>query len=630
MMEMLCEKFSKDVVRKHLQPPATWAPFPRACERPAWEALLAVDLNRQRAASLIGAAEALVNQPWPDLPAVRYADYARDGNRSRFQTPYFARRQNLAVLVMAECFEHRGRFTDEILNGLYHILEETTWCLPAHALRHPGDLFPREDLETVDLFACETAAVLADTLYLLEGEISSLTTTLPRRLRMAIEARVIRPAEQDPLRHWWSDGRNNWTPWCCSNILGAALVVLDDQDRLASLIADTLNPSIDRFISKYPDDGCCDEGPVYWTVSPGALLVYLEHLHGRTNGAVSIYDEPKLRRMGEYAANAHLAGHWALNFADANAKMTVHRGVTYRFGDRIGSEPMKALVRHGMRNWEPAGTVTPLLQPHCNGGDLQVMLREIFWIPADEPAGLMTKSRTVWYPQTEVLVARESEEAGRGFILGAKGGHNAEQHNHNDIGQFVLLRNGKPFLVDAGVDIYTRLTFSDQRYTLWYMRSSGHAVPCVNGVEQAAGASFRATGVSFTDRPGERVLSLELRSAYPGDAPFTSARRTFRCTEGCVELTDAIVAAGKILFEVPLLTPATVTADGPHAVILDNGGERVRLSWSAGAAAAALRTETIPLEGNLSATWGPTLTRLTLTWELPAGGGNCGMVCVAV
>jgi len=37
------------------------------------------------------------------------------------------------------------------------------------------------------------------------------------------------------------------------------------------------------------------------------------------------------------------------------------------------------------------------------------------------------------------------------FILPAKGGHNAESHNHNDVGPllFYTLQGGKPALIDV-------------------------------------------------------------------------------------------------------------------------------------------------------------------------------------
>ena len=88
---MLCERFEKTTIRKHLLPPAAWAPFPRTRDRAAWNALLTADLNRQRAAYMVGAAEILLNQPWPDLSAVRYADFVRDGNLRNIWEPSLTR-----------------------------------------------------------------------------------------------------------------------------------------------------------------------------------------------------------------------------------------------------------------------------------------------------------------------------------------------------------------------------------------------------------------------------------------------------------------------------------------------------------------------------------------------------------
>ncbi|GFJ94351.1 hypothetical protein Prum_079930 [Phytohabitans rumicis] len=90
-----------------------------------------------------------------------------------------------------------------------------------------------------------------------------------------------------------------------------------------------------------------------------------------------------------------------------------------------------------------------------------------------------------WLPDTEVLVVRERPGRADGLFLAAKGGHNAENHNHNDVGTFIVALDGRPVLVDAGVGRYTRQTFSDRRYEIWTMRSTHHNVPEMNGREQA-------------------------------------------------------------------------------------------------------------------------------------------------
>ena len=49
-----------------------------------------------------------------------------------------------------------------------------------------------------------------------------------------------------------------------------------------------------------------------------------------------------------------------------------------------------------------------------------------------------------------------------GFFFGAKGGFNAESHNHNDVGSCVMYFDGKPCLIDLGREEYTAKTFSSK------------------------------------------------------------------------------------------------------------------------------------------------------------------------
>lgn len=46
---------------------------------------------------------------------------------------------------------------------------------------------------------------------------------------------------------------------------------------------------------------------------------------------------------------------------------------------------------------------------------------------------------------------------------------NLERHNHNDIGQFIVYADGKPVIIDVGVETYTAKTFSERRYEIWTM-----------------------------------------------------------------------------------------------------------------------------------------------------------------
>ena len=114
-----------------------------------------------------------------------------------------------------------------------------------------------------------------------------------------------------------------------------------------------------------------------------------------------------------------------------------------------------------------------------------------------------------------------------GVTLAVKGGSNGESHNHNDVGSFILFRDGKPLIVDAGNMTYTAKTFSGERYTLWNVRSLYHNVPVICGREQLPGAEYRAERVQ--ELPGG--LSLGLEKAYGSEANLCTYDR-------CCELGD--------------------------------------------------------------------------------------------
>ncbi len=123
-----------------------------------------------------------------------------------------------------------------------------------------------------------------------------------------------------------------------------------------------------------------------------------------------------------------------------------------------------------------------------------------------------------WLPDIQVVIARDMANDTTGFFVAAKGGHNDESHNHNDLGNYVVFYNGAPVLIDVGSGTYTSKTFSSRRYEIWYNRSDYHNVPTINGITQAPGREFEALEV-FSKNSGSGVhFGLDLRKAYPSDA----------------------------------------------------------------------------------------------------------------
>ena len=97
-------------------------------------------LNPDRMGITVKEAEALLETPMEVLPISRFRDFVIDGNRSRFENLYFARRNRLVTLAFAEMYEKKGRFTEALVDTVWAILEESTWLLPAHNKHNPDQV----------------------------------------------------------------------------------------------------------------------------------------------------------------------------------------------------------------------------------------------------------------------------------------------------------------------------------------------------------------------------------------------------------------------------------------------------------------------------------------------------------
>ena len=139
-----------------------------------------------------------------------------------------------------------------------------------------------------------------------------------------------------------------------------------------------------------------------------------------------------------------------------------------------------------------------------------------------------------------MAAARRRAGTTEGFYFATLGGHNAESHNHNDVGNYVVYLNGNPMLVDVGVETYTAKTFSSKRYEIWTMQSAFHNLPTINGVMQAAGRQFEARDTSFQSDNTSAEFRADLAAAYPKEAGVNKWLRSVQLnrTANNIAVTD--------------------------------------------------------------------------------------------
>jgi hypothetical protein len=129
----------------------------------------------------------------------------------------------------------------------------------------------------------------------------------------------------------------------------------------------------------------------------------------------------------------------------------------------------------------------------------------------------------------------------------------------------VVYYDGLPLLIDVGRGTYTRKTFSDKRYDIWYNCSDYHNVPTINDKEQLPGSSFKANAVKFTEDKSFAALSLDISAAYPKDAGVKSWQRSIRLNRTKnVTITDVteLAKAEKITQHLMTCYPAEAGKNG--------------------------------------------------------------------
>lgn len=500
-----------------LQVSEDFQPFPAYNNRAEWNAV-----SPEVKENIVQEGAQYINYDWPTLTAGQFLEYSINGNRSNYQVAFFKRRQVLSSLVLAECAEYSGRFIKDIINGVWAICEESYWGLPAHLYLQKDSIgLPEITEPTVDLFAAETGNLLAWTHYFLKEKFDSVSPLINRRIINEVSRRVLRPnLERDDF--WWMGfGEripNNWNPWINSNWLGCVFILEKNKEKKKAAL-EKIARSLDVFLNNYPADGGCDEGPGYWSFAGGSLLGCLELLRAASNKTVDVYKNILIQNMGDYLNKARIEDDFYINFADAPAKLRINPFITFLYGMRTGNHSLMQLGASAAREQGVSGGKIR--------GDIFRKLQTIFHFSELKNAEVKkTYLDDFFLPDLQVFGARSGLNTSKGFFVAGKGGHNDESHNHNDIGNAIVYYDGKPVLIDVGVEAYTSKTFSDKRYDIWTMQSAYHNVPFINGYMQHAGREYAAKKVHFEKKKNTVSFSLDLQSAYPGDADIKYWRRS--------------------------------------------------------------------------------------------------------
>jgi hypothetical protein len=619
--DLLSATFTRDLLSKSLVSVAAWHPYPKADEREAWQAI-----PQDVAGALIHRAELALGTPWESFPATVFLEYKKNGNRSHFERYFFARRMRLGDLVLGECVEGKGRFIDEIVNGVWLTCEETFWGLPAHLLLQkatPGSGLPDAAEPVVDLFAAETGATLSWIHYLLGAQLDKANAQVTRRIQMEAKRRILDPAlERDDFFWMFNEfeGKphhlSNWTPWIDSNWLATTLLLEQDPARRTNAVL-KICKSVDQYLEEYSIDGCCEEGPGYWHASPASYFDCCTLLTSATGGVANVLTNPFIRKIAHYIADVHIAGPYFVNYGDASPKGQECGELLYRIGSAVGDKTLEGFGAFNTSIDAVRGGLFLEGQGRLSRALPQVLAAAK--VRSVEKADALV--RDSWYPVLGLMTAREKEGASEGFFMALQAAPNQRPHAHSDSGSFIVFHDGNPVFIDVGPEAYTA-----PRYK-WSTQSAFHNLPTVGGVMQnGKDKQKRATNLKYFSNDARASVSLNLATAYPAEAGITRWDReiTLDRKSNRIRLSEDFQLQRKVPVVLSFMTSRMPSQGEKGKVVLsaaDKSVKDVTLTYDASLVVATI--EKIDLKDDwLRTAWGETLYRVLLTSAEPTDRGK--------
>jgi len=548
-------------------------------DRAAWKRLA----STKAYATVVREAEKLLDKPMAEMTEEVYMLFKQTGRRTaEYNRVRRDRYGRVVQYTLAECLENKGRFVKPLEAVLRAICEEKTWIYNFHdasLANYHGKTV------SIDLGSADLAQNLGACLWLLGDRLSAETRQqVMARLRERIFEPYRRAVEGVGSRQGWITSEANWNAVCHAGVVAAALAVCDDRSERAFFVAAAEKYSQD-YLRGFGGDGYCAEGMGYWNYGFGHYIQLCETVYQATRGQLDLYHLPGAREAALYPVRIRL-------FADmypAYADCSVNARPDFRLMSYINRRYELGLKEFVLDDFATvSGGLPSALMYSCpNSATARPMVdgREFYEIRS-------------FFPNGDVLNGRPLPGSACRMAVSFKGGHNAEPHNHNDLGSFVVAVGREMLILDPGGEVYTARTFSKDRYKSNLLNSYGHPVPVVAGQLQRTGAAARAVVVATNFTETVDTYTLDLRSAYDVPSLQTLTREFIynRAGTGSLTVTDEFAFDSPRTFGSALVTYSRWKQLSPTELLIYGEREAVKIGIHAGGAPFTIADEVIEEE----------------------------------
>lgn len=503
-------------------------------------------------------AEAAMKLSAPAMQAweAAYLEFSKSGDRARFGRITSPMLDSIRLYSLAECIENKGRFIPALEQRIREICAWPTWVANAHdhGLRNL-----RGEIVQVDLVAARTGSDLSSCLLLfgerLDPEIRNLIVENLRR-RILEPFRKEMTGQQKP--NFWLTNTNNWNAVCLSGIVVTALGGSRDPEELAWYLAAS-ERMINNFLAGFSTHGYCSEGLAYWSYGYGHFIVLTEYIRRITGGELDLFDRQKAQTPGLFPFAIEVTDGVYPAYADCPVDVKMPKLWAWYVARRLGLEGREFTFENAV-----------CAEAFSLYGRLLFIDPET--VPMAEERRIAVEFDPLRQRFSEAGVVISRLPGAEGFGLAVKAGNNGEHHNHNDVGSFVIAKNGVPVICDPGKEHYTRDTFSDKRYLSPVHNSFGHNVPVVAGELQGTGREFAGKILEESYSDEVDALLIDLKGAYPLETLEKLTRRVvFDRKAGTVTITDEVRFSQPESFATALVSYGEFHREGDLISVKDGG-----------------------------------------------------------
>jgi len=433
----------------------------------------------------------------PQLPFSMWFETIKTGERKKFEDLYFLRRKQMSVYALMSLIYPENKVCILKLEDiLCEICNEYSWSVPIHL---PADRL--NERNHIDLFAAETGLYLAEIKYIFNDRLNPLVL---ERISRELDMRIIKSFKNNT--YFFENCKSNWASVCGGAV---GIVLLYENPDVYMEVKPRIEKCMSNYLEGIGEDGSVSEGMSYWLYGFGFYCLYNDMLKRYTFNRIDYFQNEKVKKIAGFFSGICMSNSTVYSFSDSSQKLSYDIATLY-YLNKIMDVSVPSIECGDLAVWKFSWAIRAFLYYNPDTSKSEV------------------KNGVSFYEKLQCYINRNDK-----YAFAIKGGHNKEEHNHNDVGSFVIVSDNKQLLCDLGAPVYTAHTMSEKAYDDVIEKSSfGHSVPIINGKGQGYGREYFGT-LTVNEN---NTVKIDFAKAYPVE--INKLIRIFELKENEIILSD--------------------------------------------------------------------------------------------